>query len=85
MSPSDAVRRPPTALSQMLVAVLSDIHANRHAFEAVLASARKCAVDEIWCLGDIVGYGAEPDDCVALAAAARRPLPVRQPRPRGHR
>jgi predicted phosphodiesterase len=51
----------------MLVAVLSDIHANRHAFEAVLASARKIGVDEFWCLGDIVGYGAEPDDCVALA------------------
>jgi predicted phosphodiesterase len=52
----------------MLVAVMSDIHANRHAFEAVLVSARKIGVDELWCLGDIVGYGAEPDDCVELAA-----------------
>lgn len=51
----------------MLAAVLSDIHANRHAFEAVLADARALAVDEIWCLGDVVGYGGEPGACVALA------------------
>jgi len=52
----------------MLVAVLSDIHANRHAFEAVLASSTRVGADEVWCLGDLVGYGAEPDECVALAA-----------------
>lgn len=51
----------------MLVAVLSDIHANRQAFEAVLADARAAGVEEIWCLGDVVGYGGEPDACVALA------------------
>jgi diadenosine tetraphosphatase ApaH/serine/threonine PP2A family protein phosphatase len=51
----------------MRVAVVSDIHGNRHAFEAVLESilARDCT--ELWCLGDLVGYGADPDDCVALA------------------
>jgi predicted phosphodiesterase len=51
----------------MLAAVLSDIHANRQAFEAVLADARALGVDEIWCLGDVVGYGGEPEACVALA------------------
>ncbi|WP_354698141.1 hypothetical protein DSM112329_03806 [Paraconexibacter sp. AEG42_29] len=51
----------------MLAAVLSDIHANRQAFEAVLADARSAAVDEIWCLGDIVGYGGDPEACVQLA------------------
>lgn len=51
----------------MRVAVLSDIHANRHAFEAVLAAVDDVGIDELWCLGDVVGYGAEPDDCVALA------------------
>jgi predicted phosphodiesterase len=51
----------------MRIAVLSDIHGNRHAFEAVLADVREAAVDEVWCLGDLVGYGAEPDACVELA------------------
>ncbi len=50
----------------MQVAVLSDIHANRHALEAVLADVAATAVREIWCLGDVVGYGADPNDCVDL-------------------
>ena len=52
----------------MRVAVVSDIHGNRHAFEAVLAEVAEAEVEEMWCLGDLVGYGAEPDACVALAA-----------------
>jgi diadenosine tetraphosphatase ApaH/serine/threonine PP2A family protein phosphatase len=51
----------------MLVAVLSDIHGNRHAFEAVLADAERAGAEEAWCLGDLVGYGADPDACVQLA------------------
>ncbi|MEA2232641.1 MAG: hypothetical protein QOD83_2457 [Solirubrobacteraceae bacterium] len=51
----------------MQVAILSDIHGNRHAFEAVLADAEAAGADEMWCLGDLVGYGAEPDACVELA------------------
>lgn len=51
----------------MLVAVLSDIHANLQAFSAVLADADALGVDEVWCLGDVVGYGGDPDACVALA------------------
>jgi predicted phosphodiesterase len=51
----------------MQVAILSDIHGNRHAFEAVLADAAGSAAEELWCLGDLVGYGAEPDACVELA------------------
>ncbi len=52
----------------MRVAIVSDIHGNRHAFEKVIKAARAAGVDELWCLGDLVGYGAEPDACVALAA-----------------
>jgi diadenosine tetraphosphatase ApaH/serine/threonine PP2A family protein phosphatase len=48
------------------VAVVSDIHGNRHAFEAVLADARDQGAKEIWCLGDVVGYGADPNVCVEL-------------------
>ena len=52
----------------MLVALVSDIHGNRHAFETVLEATRAAGVDEVWCLGDLVGYGADPDACVELAA-----------------
>jgi predicted phosphodiesterase len=47
-------------------AVLSDIHSNRHALEAVLTAVDEAGVDQVWCLGDMVGYGAEPDACTAL-------------------
>ncbi|HEY7828296.1 MAG TPA: metallophosphoesterase family protein [Candidatus Limnocylindrales bacterium] len=46
----------------MRVAVLSDIHANLRALDAILA--RIGAVDEIWHLGDVVGYGPDPDAVV---------------------
>jgi diadenosine tetraphosphatase ApaH/serine/threonine PP2A family protein phosphatase len=49
------------------VAVLSDVHGNLPAFEAVVADIRSTGVDAIWNLGDLVGYGAQPDECVALA------------------
>ncbi len=50
----------------MRVAVLSDIHGNRHALEAVLDDVAAADVTDLWCLGDVVGYGAEPEACVAL-------------------
>jgi len=49
------------------VAVVSDIHGNRQAFDAVLDEIAESSCEEIWCLGDLVGYGADPDACVALA------------------
>ncbi len=51
----------------MRVAVISDIHGNRQAFEAVLDAIAASDCEEVWCLGDLVGYGADPDACVALA------------------
>ncbi len=42
--------------------VLSDIHSNLPAFEAVLADAGE--FDEVWCLGDVVGYGPQPNECI---------------------
>jgi predicted phosphodiesterase len=51
----------------MKVAVISDIHGNRQAFEATLEAVAGSDASELWCLGDLVGYGAEPDACVELA------------------
>ncbi len=50
----------------MRAAVLSDVHANLPALEAVLAAIRGAGVDEVWCLGDVVGYGADPVACTGL-------------------
>ena len=50
-------------LPEMQVAVLSDIHANLPALDAVLAAVP--SVDEVWQLGDIVGYGPDPEGVVA--------------------
>jgi diadenosine tetraphosphatase ApaH/serine/threonine PP2A family protein phosphatase len=50
----------------MRVAVLTDIHSNLPALEAVLDSIEKAGLETRWCLGDVVGYGAQPDDCARL-------------------
>ena len=47
----------------MRVAVISDVHANYHALEAVLHEVDAARVDAVWCLGDTVGYGPRPNDC----------------------
>lgn len=47
-------------------AVISDIHGNLVAFEAVLADIRRQKVDDIVCLGDICGYGPQPIECIKL-------------------
>jgi diadenosine tetraphosphatase ApaH/serine/threonine PP2A family protein phosphatase len=44
-------------------AVISDVHGNLAALEAVLAAIDESAPDELWCLGDLVGYGARPNEC----------------------
>jgi diadenosine tetraphosphatase ApaH/serine/threonine PP2A family protein phosphatase len=52
----------------MRVAIVSDIHSNLQALEAVLAAIEAEAPDELWCLGDLVGYGPRPNECCALIA-----------------
>ena len=46
------------------ILIISDIHANLNALQAVLSEAGK--VDETWCLGDTVGYGPDPNECIEL-------------------
>ena len=51
----------------MKYAIIADIHANFTAFQAVLDDiSQRGGVDEYWCLGDIVGYGPEPRECIKL-------------------
>ena len=50
----------------MRLAVISDVHANLYALEAVLAEIDRDPPDEIWCLGDTVGYGPRPNECCAI-------------------
>lgn len=51
----------------MRTLIVADVHANLAAFEAVLAAAtQKGPLDAIWCLGDIVGYGPSPRECIQL-------------------
>jgi diadenosine tetraphosphatase ApaH/serine/threonine PP2A family protein phosphatase len=50
----------------MRAAILTDIHSNLAALEAVLAATDEAGFERRWCLGDVVGYGAEPDECTRL-------------------
>lgn len=51
----------------MRYAIIADIHANLAAFTAVLEDIeRQGEVEEVWCLGDIVGYGPDPHQCIEL-------------------
>jgi len=51
----------------MRIAVVSDIHANLHALTAVQEAIESDAPDRTWCLGDLVGYGARPNECTRAA------------------
>jgi predicted phosphodiesterase len=60
-------KRPEPGGGSGRIALVSDVHGNLPAFEAVLDDVRSEDVAEAWCLGDLVGYGAQPEECVALA------------------
>lgn len=49
----------------MRIAVLSDPHANLGALDAALDAAAAVSADEVWCLGDLVGLGPDPAECVS--------------------
>ena len=50
----------------MRCAIIADIHSNLAAFQAVLDDIKMQEIDKIWCLGDIVGYGPDPHECIEL-------------------
>jgi len=53
-----------------MVAILSDIHGNRPALEAVVAEMDKLSVKRMLELGDVVGYGPFPNDCLRMISGA---------------
>ena len=53
----------------MRIGVVSDIHSNLEALSTVIGAMGP--VDQLWCLGDIVGYGPEPNECIAVLAGTR--------------
>lgn len=57
----------------MRLAILSDIHANLEAFDAVLDDARAQNCEEFICLGDVVGYNANPRECLEMVCALKCP------------
>ncbi|MDW8327353.1 MAG: metallophosphoesterase family protein [Anaerolineales bacterium] len=60
----------------MKIALLSDIHANIHALEAVWADLEAQHPDEVYCLGDLVGYGAYPNEVIDFIRAQHIPTLV---------
>jgi predicted phosphodiesterase len=51
----------------MRIGIVSDIHANLAAFETVIDALRQAnATDRVWCIGDMVGYGPHPNECLDL-------------------
>ena len=53
----------------MVYAIISDVHANAIALSAVLEDARRCGAKKLLCLGDVVGYGPEPESTVSTIRA----------------
>lgn len=54
----------------MRYAIMSDVHANPTALKTALADAREQGADKILCLGDVVGYGPDPEEAVAICRAS---------------
>jgi predicted phosphodiesterase len=54
------------------LAIISDLHSNREALEAVFADLRRRGLSDLVCLGDVVGYGPEPEFCVDLVRGHAR-------------
>ena len=62
----------------MRIGVISDIHGNYAAMRTVLDEMGE--VDSLWCLGDLVGYGPQPNECIEALLELPPPLHPRQSR-----
>jgi len=61
------------SVEQPLTAIISDLHANLPALRTALADARARGARRFWCLGDMIGYGAQPRECLELVMALCSP------------
>ncbi len=50
-------------------AFISDVHSNREALEAVFAEIDALGIKQVWCLGDVIGYGPDPEFCADMVRA----------------
>jgi diadenosine tetraphosphatase ApaH/serine/threonine PP2A family protein phosphatase len=66
VAPLPSFPHPNHARTPVRLAIISDIHANLEALESVLADIARMQADNLVCLGDIVGYGADPASCLAI-------------------
>lgn len=64
---ASATARAERGPSSVMRAILSDIHSNLEALEAVLAHVASQSISQVYCLGDIIGYGPNPLECIDLA------------------
>jgi len=55
-------------------AIISDVHSNLEALQAVLGDIQKHRVEEVYCLGDVVGYGPNPRECLDLVMSCKMVL-----------
>lgn len=69
-------KRKPSAAASAEIAILSDIHSNLHALQAVLAECARRGISRFFCLGDIVGYGAFPTECLKQIRALKCPVVI---------
>ena len=54
----------------MRALIVSDVHSNIEAFTSVISDAKyRSGFDEIWSLGDLIGYGPNPNECIELLSA----------------
>lgn len=73
-NPKPSSRQPKRqAKPSVEIAVISDIHSNLQALDAVAAECKRRTINRYFCLGDIVGYGANPRECLKLIRSLRCP------------
>src|SRR5690606_32463037 len=61
-----ALYRPSGLAAAMRLGIFSDVHANIEALSAVMEAYRQESIDAYYCLGDVVGYGASPNECADI-------------------
>ena len=64
-------------------ALISDIHGNLEALEVVLDDIKAQGITEIFCLGDVIGYGPNPRECIDRVMETCKVTLAGQPRPGG--